>query len=424
MTIKGNEGQSALVTGASGGIGLELARVLAGNRFSLVLLARSRDKLEDLARELRAQHGTQVTIVPADLSEPGAAQAVFDSLNDAGVQIDLLVNNAGLLLEGRFDAIGLDEQLRLLQVNIVALTALTRLFLGPMLEHNRGRILNVASVAAFMPVPKLAVYAASKAYVLSFGDALFQELSGTKITVTTLCPGVSDTGMVHGRSLGGLPGMMIMDAKTVAQEGYRACVWRCGATVGAPPQGPPRLLPCKALISHAPQARHSWHVACASLTERSDLDRGVNHQEGGMHARHHDQSQGGSSARQIRKGARRGRRRCRGLAVRDRLLLARSRYATGYGSMNSWVADLVDQATADKVGKVWGLGSDTPKNPGPWEGEQRNMWKPTQQEAMWFHGGNLHQSRHYSHFLALQLKARLEGIPTPVYGLQQTHHKG
>jgi len=99
-------------------------------------------------------------------------------------------------------------------------------------------------------------------------------------------------------------------------------------------------------------------------------------------------------------------------------------YATGYGSMNGWVADLIDQQTADKVGKVWGLGSDTPKDPGPWEGEQRNMWKPTQQEALWFHGGNLHQSRHYSQFLSLQLKARMEGIPTPVYGLQQVHHKG
>jgi len=108
--------------------------------------------------------------------------------------------------------------------NIVALTALTRLFLGPMLERNRGRILNVASVAAFMPVPNLAVYAASKAYVLSFGDALSQELKGTKVTVTTLCPGVTDTGMVHGTSLGSLPGIMIMDAKTVAQEGYRACM--------------------------------------------------------------------------------------------------------------------------------------------------------------------------------------------------------
>ncbi|WP_407529806.1 NAD(P)/FAD-dependent oxidoreductase [Methylobacterium oryzisoli] len=97
-------------------------------------------------------------------------------------------------------------------------------------------------------------------------------------------------------------------------------------------------------------------------------------------------------------------------------------YATGYGSMNGWVADLVSREVADTVGKVWGLGSDTPKDPGPWEGEQRNMWKPTQQEALWFHGGNLHQSRHYSQFLALQLKARHEGIPTPVYGLQEVHH--
>jgi putative flavoprotein involved in K+ transport len=98
-------------------------------------------------------------------------------------------------------------------------------------------------------------------------------------------------------------------------------------------------------------------------------------------------------------------------------------YATGYSSMNGWVAELVDQATADKVGKVWGLGSGTTKDPGPWEGELRNMWKPTQQEALWFHGGNLHQSRHYSQFLALQLKARYEGIPTPVHGLQPSHHK-
>ena len=99
-------------------------------------------------------------------------------------------------------------------------------------------------------------------------------------------------------------------------------------------------------------------------------------------------------------------------------------YATGYGSMNGWVADLIDRETADKVGKVWGLGSDTPKDPGPWEGEQRNMWKPTAQENLWFHGGNLHQSRHYSLYLALQLKARMEGIDTPVYGLQEVHHTG
>jgi putative flavoprotein involved in K+ transport len=99
-------------------------------------------------------------------------------------------------------------------------------------------------------------------------------------------------------------------------------------------------------------------------------------------------------------------------------------YATGYNSMNGWVADLMGQEMADRVGKVWGLGSDTTKDPGPWEGEQRNMWKPTQAEALWFHGGNLHQSRHYSQFLALQLKARMEGIATPVYGLQEVHHLG
>ncbi|MBU2664931.1 NAD(P)/FAD-dependent oxidoreductase [Actinoplanes bogorensis] len=98
-------------------------------------------------------------------------------------------------------------------------------------------------------------------------------------------------------------------------------------------------------------------------------------------------------------------------------------YATGYGSMNGWVADIVDAATADRVGKVWGLGSDTPKDPGPWEGEQRNMWKPTQQDNLWFHGGNLHQSRHYSLYLALQLKARYEDVPTPVYRLQESYHQ-
>ena len=97
-------------------------------------------------------------------------------------------------------------------------------------------------------------------------------------------------------------------------------------------------------------------------------------------------------------------------------------YATGYSSMNGWAAELISQEVADAVGKCWGLGSDTAKDPGPWEGEQRNMWKPTQVEALWMHGGNLHQSRHYSLYLALQLKARAAGIPTPVYGLQEVHH--
>lgn len=119
-----------------------------------------------------------------------------------------------------------------------------------------------------------------------------------------------------------------------------------------------------------------------------------------------------------------------GVIVEDGLILDNGKtlpadvivYATGYGSMNGWVTDLISKEVADKVGKVWGLGSNTTKDPGPWEGEERNMWKPTQQEGLWFHGGNLHQSRHYSQFLSLQLKARMEGIPTPVYGLQKVHH--
>jgi len=97
-------------------------------------------------------------------------------------------------------------------------------------------------------------------------------------------------------------------------------------------------------------------------------------------------------------------------------------YATGYGSMNGWAADLISPEVADRVGRVWGLGSDTTKDPGPWEGEQRNMWKPTQQEGLWFHGGNLHQSRHYSLYLSLQLKARYEGLDTPVHELAPVHH--
>jgi short-subunit dehydrogenase len=224
MATSGNERQCALVTGASAGIGEELARILAVNKFDLVLLARSRDKLQALASELSAAHGVRTTIVAADLGEPNAAQAVFEAVHGAGTQIDLLVNNAGLLLEGRFNTLDLDRQLQLLQVNIVAMTAMTHLFLGPMLARKRGRILNVASIASFMPVPNLAVYAASKAYVRSFGDALFQELSGSGVTVTTLCPGVTATGMVQGTDLGSLPSVMIMDAKSVAAEGFRACM--------------------------------------------------------------------------------------------------------------------------------------------------------------------------------------------------------
>ncbi len=223
MTTNG-ERECALVTGASAGIGMEFARLLAADGRDVVLLARSRDKLRALADELSAAHGINASIVPADLGEPDAAQAVFEAVRDSGRRIDILINNAGLLVEGPFDAIDLGKQLQLLQVNVVAMTALTYLFLAPMRQRGRGRIMNVASVASFLPVPNLAVYAASKAYVRSFSDALGQELSGTGVTVTALCPGVTDTGMVQGTTLGSMPSMMIMDPKAVAAEGYRACM--------------------------------------------------------------------------------------------------------------------------------------------------------------------------------------------------------
>ena len=210
------------MTGASGGIGLELARELAANGFDLVLVARRRDKLQELADRIAAEHGVAAKVIAADLAEPSAPQAVFDAVAEAGLRIDVLVNNAGLLLEGRFGELPVEDEVRLVQVNVVALTALTRLFLGPMLERGEGRILNVASVAAFSPLPDFAIYAASKSYVLSFGDALHQELRSTKVTVTTLCPGATETALIEGTSLSKMPSAMIMDARTVAREGYRA----------------------------------------------------------------------------------------------------------------------------------------------------------------------------------------------------------
>jgi short-subunit dehydrogenase len=217
--------QHVLITGASSGIGRELAKIFAAEGFAPVLLARRRDPLQALALELKSAHGAKVTVLPADLAEPGAAQAVFDCLEQRGIAIDVLVNNAGLMDEGDFAGIELADHLRLLQVNIVALTALTRLFLAPMLARAQGRILNLSSIAAFAPSPSIAVYAASKAYVLSFGEALAAELQGTGVSVTTLCPGFTDTAMVRGSARGArLPRLLVSDAAAVARQGFDACL--------------------------------------------------------------------------------------------------------------------------------------------------------------------------------------------------------
>ncbi len=223
-TAHGRVGGWVLVTGASAGIGAELARAFAARRYDLVLAARNEAALEALGRELAASCAITVKTAPLDLSEPGAPQALANALAAAGVEVGVLVNNAGVLCEGSFADAPVDSLVNLLQVNVVALTALTRLFLEPMIARGEGRILNVASIAAFMPVPDLAVYAASKAYVLSLTEALGVELGGTGVTATALCPGLTDTAMVRGSRLGRAPALMTMTAKAVAEAGCAACL--------------------------------------------------------------------------------------------------------------------------------------------------------------------------------------------------------
>lgn len=214
---------AALVTGASGGIGLELARLFAADGRDLVLVARSRDKLSTLADELSAKHGVTARVVARDLARPEAPLEIFDELKGAGVEVESLVNNAGFGSYGLFAETDARAELEMLQVNVVALTHLTKLFLPGMIARRRGRVMQVASTAAFQPGPLMAVYYASKAYVLSFSEALSNECEGTGVTVTALCPGPTETGFVAaaGMEKSKLFEANVMDARTVAEVGYR-----------------------------------------------------------------------------------------------------------------------------------------------------------------------------------------------------------
>jgi len=167
--------ETVLITGASSGIGLELAKLFAADKSNLILVARSADKLTSLAESLRAPHGVTVRVMPKDLAQPEAPQQLFDELSRDGVEIDVLVNNAGFGHRGTISQIPLQRQLDMIQVNITALTALTRLFLPGMLARNRGGILNVGSTAGFQPGPEMGVYYATKAYVQNFTEALAEE---------------------------------------------------------------------------------------------------------------------------------------------------------------------------------------------------------------------------------------------------------
>jgi short-subunit dehydrogenase len=215
--------ETALVTGASGGIGEDLARLIAAGGRNVVLLARSVDKLQALAGQLSTAHGVEAAVVAADLSDRDATAQIVRTLAARGVTIDMLVNNAGFGTAGAFASGDPDEQLGMVQVNVAALTALTRAFLPGMLERRRGRILNVASTAAFQPGPFMAVYYASKAYVLSLSEALAEEVAGSGVTVTCLCPGPTRTGFqdraqLHKTRLFNLG--LVMRSADVAQAGY------------------------------------------------------------------------------------------------------------------------------------------------------------------------------------------------------------
>jgi hypothetical protein len=216
--------KTALITGASFGIGLELARIFAREGYDLVLVARSADKLRQLASELEKAHGTRSLILAVDLTDPGAPGYILDQTSRANILINVLVNNAGFGQYGLFVESDLEECLRQIQLNVTTLTHLTRLYLPGMIGRQEGRILNVASTAAFQPGPLMAVYFATKAYVLHFSEALANELAGTGVTVTCLCPGATRTEF-HKRAKATevkLLKMGSMDAATVAEDGYRA----------------------------------------------------------------------------------------------------------------------------------------------------------------------------------------------------------
>ena len=225
---------TALVTGASGGIGEELARLFASDGHDLVLVARSEDKLKRLAEELGASHNVEARVLASDLSRPDSPREIFDELQASGVEVDALVNNAGFGSWGLFAETDLRQELEMLQVNVVALTHLTKLFLPSMLARRRGYVCNVASTAAFQPGPLMAVYYASKAYVLSLSEALANECEGTGVRVSALCPGPTETGFVAaaGMSESKLFDRGAMTARDVAVAGYRGLL--AGKTIVIP----------------------------------------------------------------------------------------------------------------------------------------------------------------------------------------------
>lgn len=216
--------KTALITGASGGIGHELAKIFAREGYNLVLVARSENKLIDLQKKLEKQYRVSVEIIVKDLSVKDAPADIYRTLSEANKHIDVLVNNAGFGDYGEFAEVDWNKQYSMVQLNIVALMHMTKLFLQPMREAGEGKILNMASTAAFQPGPYMSVYYATKAFVLSFSEALSKELQDSGVTVTAFCPGPTQTGFEDAASLGKSKLFKIFTlarAEDVANYGYR-----------------------------------------------------------------------------------------------------------------------------------------------------------------------------------------------------------
>jgi uncharacterized protein len=210
-----------LITGASQGIGYEFTKLFAADGYPLVLLARDEARLKQIADELSARYAVKIKLLPRDLSVPDAAVGIFDELQGEQIHVGILVNNAGFGFQGAFVDLDWRKQSDLVQVNITALAQLTHLFVKPMLVRREGRILNVASTAAFMPGPFMAMYYASKAFVQSFSQALAEELAGSGVTVSAVCPGLTRSQFQARAGLKRTEGFPMMEADQVARIGYR-----------------------------------------------------------------------------------------------------------------------------------------------------------------------------------------------------------
>ncbi len=217
--------KTALITGASSGIGYELAKIHASKGGNLVLVARSKSKLDELKKELESEYKISVYTIGKDLSEPNAAQAVYEETTGQQIKVDYLINNAGFGTFGLFPISDWDKELQMLNLNIIALTQFTKLYVKDMVKQKGGKIMNVASTAAFQPCPTMAIYGATKSYVLNFSEAIDNEVRDKGITVTALCPGATASGFQAAANMTDaklFKNKKLPDSKEVAEYGYAA----------------------------------------------------------------------------------------------------------------------------------------------------------------------------------------------------------